>query len=104
MQPGAPISPQFASNVPPTVAFIPATHDSRPLVAPTTKSRRMRPTKSITARYVFTLTSCYAWLIILHRNLCAIDWCKEHKGTSDDFNNFWNTLPKDEKDVRDVDF
>ncbi|KJA21715.1 hypothetical protein HYPSUDRAFT_202839 [Hypholoma sublateritium FD-334 SS-4] len=85
MPSGAQLPPQFASNVPALGAVNPIHNNvypaQLPAAAANAKSRRMRPTKSITAR-----------------NLCAIDWCKENKGTSDDFNKFWNGLPKEEKE------
>ncbi|KJA14971.1 hypothetical protein HYPSUDRAFT_208281 [Hypholoma sublateritium FD-334 SS-4] len=69
--------------VPMAPVFVPAPSNAGPAqpLAPAAKSRRMRPTKSITAR-----------------NLCAIDWCKQNKGTAEDFNKFWNDLSKDEKE------
>ncbi len=69
-----------------------------PAPAANAKSRRMRPTKLITARYV-QLDIYVVFDLSFPSNLCAIDWCKENKGTSDDFNKFWNGLPKEEKEV-----
>ena len=68
------------------------------------KSRRMRPTKSVTARYVILFCWCFIWFFFWFRNLCAIEWCKVNKGTADDFNKYWNGLPKEEKEVSKISF
>ena len=117
------VNPLLSGNIPPHLVAIPPNIQQTPV--PNTsmlaasniplnsaypqpgpsKSRRMRPTKSVTARYTIsfiTLTNVrliFCLIFYIHRNLCAIDWCKENKGTADDFNKFWNNLPKNDKEV-----
>ncbi|KAI5997745.1 hypothetical protein EDC04DRAFT_2612483 [Pisolithus marmoratus] len=48
-----------------------------------------RPLQLLGKRVNFT----YRTDLILSRNLCAIDWCKEHKGgTVGEFSEYWDTL------------
>ncbi|KAI6042132.1 hypothetical protein EDC04DRAFT_2601109 [Pisolithus marmoratus] len=58
------------------------------------KKKRNAPDKNLTMRASQTSTTPQADLI-LSRNLCVIDWCKEHKGgTVGEFSEYWDTLAR----------
>lgn len=56
---------QFAPDTHNIVPIDPASNDARPQTALAGKSRRMRPTKSVTARYVYSSCSIPLLSLIL---------------------------------------
>ncbi|KJA13032.1 hypothetical protein HYPSUDRAFT_209886 [Hypholoma sublateritium FD-334 SS-4] len=78
---GAP--PPAAANPYDTSTPLPSGLDTTSDGAKRSKSARMRPTKTMTAR-----------------NLCAQEWVKNNpQGTTDDFKVYYNNLPAEQKQV-----